>query len=41
MKLIFYENILKQKETSLLFQFLMAQKKEQRGGTGTQNKNFF
>ena len=28
----FYEYILKQKETSLLFQFLMAQKREQRRG---------
>ena len=32
MKLVFYEYILKQTETSLLFQFLMAQKQEPRKG---------
>ena len=32
MKLVFYEYILKQNDSSLLFQFLMAQKKEPRRG---------
>ena len=32
MKLVFFEYILKQNDSSLLFQFLMAQKKEPRRG---------
>ena len=32
MKLVFYQYILQQEETSLLFRFLMAQKEEPRRG---------